>query len=70
MPAFAELAAFGAGQPTLETTIDGEPFRQEPQRYHVKSLGALRARYAAISDRAALDPLLDALGCRAFLTAS
>jgi glutathione S-transferase len=66
----ANAAAFAAGQPTLETTIDGKPFRQEPQRYHVKSLAALRARYAAIADRATLDPVLDELGCRAFLASS
>ena len=29
--------------------LGGKPFRQEPQKYHAKSLAALRARYAAVA---------------------
>jgi len=47
--------------------IDGKPFSQETQKYHAKSLGALRQRYAAVRDRAALDALLDRAGCRQYL---
>ena len=43
-------------------TIDGKPFTQETQKYHAKSLAALRARYAAVADHATLDPILDRAG--------
>ena len=33
------------------STLDGKPFTQETQKYHAKSLAALRARYAAVADR-------------------
>jgi glutathione S-transferase len=65
----ANAAALAAGAATLETTIAGRVFRQEPQKYHAKSLAALRARYARVSDRARLDAILDATGCRPFLAA-
>jgi glutathione S-transferase len=40
---------------------------QKPQKYHARSLGMLRAKYAAVPDKAALDPVLDAAGCLAGL---
>lgn len=63
----AQAIASGASQVELE--LGGKPFRQEPQKYHAKSLAALRARYAAVSERGALDPVLDAAGCRTALAA-
>jgi len=42
---------------------------QKPQKYHARSLGMLRARYAAVADKAALDPVLEAAGCLAGLRA-
>ena len=37
----------------VELALGGRPFRQQPQKYHARSLAALRARYAAArSDRA------------------
>jgi glutathione S-transferase len=65
----ANAAAIAAGQTEMRCELDGKPFSQEPQKYHAKSLAALRARYAASTGRAALDPILDASGCRAFLAA-
>ncbi|MEW6267659.1 MAG: glutathione S-transferase family protein [Thermodesulfobacteriota bacterium] len=65
----ANARALAAGAAEVEAEIDGKPFRQEPQKYHAKSLAALRARYAALRERAALDAILDAAGCRAFLAA-
>ena len=44
------------------------PYSQETQKYHAKSYGALRARYAAVSDRMTLDSILDETGCRRWLT--
>jgi glutathione S-transferase len=62
----ARALAAGAREFTLE--IGGRPFTQETQKYHAKSLAAVRARYAHVDDRARLDPVLDATGCRAYLT--
>jgi hypothetical protein len=42
---------------------------QKPQKYHARSLAMLRARYAAVPDKAALDPILEAAGCLAGLRA-
>jgi glutathione S-transferase len=36
---------------------------QKPQKYHARSLAMLRAKYAAVPDTAALDPVLEAAGC-------
>jgi glutathione S-transferase len=66
----ANAAALAAGAAQLETTIGGKPFRQEPQKYHAKSLAALRERYARVGDRARLDAVLDDAGCRAALAAT
>jgi len=43
--------------------LDGRPFTQQPQKYHAKSLRALREKYAAIEDRAAQNVILAAAGC-------
>ena len=40
---------------------------QKPQKYHARALGMLRAKYAAVADKAALDPVLEAAGCLAGL---
>jgi glutathione S-transferase len=42
---------------------------QKPQKYHARSLGMLRAKYAALADKSALDGVLDAAGCLAGLRA-
>jgi len=65
----ANARALAAGEPEVVVEIGGKPFRQEPQKYHAKSLAALRARYAGVSERGALDAILDQAGCRTFLAA-
>jgi glutathione S-transferase len=42
---------------------------QKPQKYHARSLTMLRAKYAAVPDKAALDAILEAAGCLAGLRA-
>ncbi len=59
----ANAAAVAVGDKTFSLELDGRPFGQDTQRYHAKSLGALRARYAAIADRSRLDPILRETGC-------
>lgn len=63
----ANARALGAGEPTLSVELKGETFRQEVQKYHAKSLAAIRARYAALPDRAGLDPILRDAGCLEWL---
>jgi glutathione S-transferase len=58
----ANRRALEAGRDALEVELGGRPFRQQPQKYHARSLAALRARYtAARSD--GLDALLARAGC-------
>jgi hypothetical protein len=53
---------------TLAGTTSGEKiWTQKPQKYHARSLGMLRAKYAGVADKAALDPVLEAAGCLAGL---
>ncbi len=52
-----------------EFTVDfsGQPFTQQVQKYHAKSLDALRKRYRALPERSGLDPVLERTGCLAWL---
>jgi glutathione S-transferase len=50
-----------------ENTKDERTWTQKPQKYHARSLGQLRARYADVADKAGLDPVLEAAGCLAGL---
>jgi len=59
----ANARAIAAGEKEFSVELGGRPFSQETQRYHAKSLGALRVRYAGLVDRSALDPILRATGC-------
>lgn len=63
----ANAAALAAGQKEFTVELGGTPFTQETQRYHAKSLAALKARYAAVADTSTLDPILDESGCRQWL---
>ena len=40
---------------------------QGPQKYHARSLKALRERYAALPETARLDPILEQTGCLGWL---
>jgi glutathione S-transferase len=59
----ANAAAIAAGQEDFSVTLDGTTWTQKPQKYHAKSLAALREKYAAITERAALDAVLARAGC-------
>jgi glutathione S-transferase len=59
----ANARAIASGASEMTCSLDGKPFVQEPQKYHAKSLAALRARYAAVGDKARLDPILARAGC-------
>lgn len=59
----ANAKALAAGEKEFSLTLGGKPFSQETQKYHAKSLAALRARYATVVDKSALDPVLKETGC-------
>jgi glutathione S-transferase len=66
----ANARALAAGAAEFDVELSGRPFRQQTQKYHARSLAALRQRYAAAPDRAALDAALEGTGCLRFLAGS
>jgi glutathione S-transferase len=65
----ANAVALEAGETEFTVDLGERPFTQQTQKYHAKSLQALRARYRAIADRTALDPVLARTGCLSLLGA-
>jgi hypothetical protein len=65
----ANARAIAAGQEEFSVELAGRAYAQKPQKYHARSLDALRKRYAALADRRALDPILERAGCKAWLAA-
>jgi glutathione S-transferase len=63
----ANARALAAGEKIFTLEIGGRPFSQETQRYHAKSLGVLRGRYAQAADRTTIDPILADTGCLPYL---
>jgi len=63
----ANAAALAANREEFRVELDGGSWTQKPQKYHAKSLATLRARYAALRERRALDTVLERAGCRAAL---
>ncbi len=63
----ANARALAAGEAEFSVELDGHPFSQQTQKYHARSLAALRQRYAAVADRSALDPILERTGCLRWL---
>ncbi len=50
----------------FSVALEGKPFRQQTQKYHARSLKALRDRYSA-SQNPELEDILEESGCRPFL---
>jgi len=65
----ANAAAIAANRDEFTVELAGRSWTQKPQKYHARSLAALRGKYAAVRDRSALDPLLERTGCLAALKA-
>jgi glutathione S-transferase len=51
----------------FSVTLGDKVWTQKPQKYHARSLGMLRAKYAAVTNKADLDLVLAAAGCLAGL---
>jgi glutathione S-transferase len=65
----ANARAVAEGQERFSIELGSGTWTQKPQKYHAKTLGALRAKYAAVADKAALDAVLERAGCLAGLRA-
>jgi Glutathione S-transferase, C-terminal domain len=63
----ANAAALARPEEEFSVTLRGFKWTQKPQKYHAKSLEALRARYKAAGDRADLDAILEKVGVLAGL---
>jgi hypothetical protein len=59
----ANAAALQSGADTLSVDLEGRTFRQGPQKYHARSLQALREKYKGTPNRAELDHILRSTGC-------
>ena len=66
----ANAAAIASFEDEFSVSLKGQRWTQKPQKYHARSLAALRERYAAVADDAALDAVLAATGCKPFLAAN
>lgn len=65
----ANGAAAMAGDEAFSVELAGETWTQKPQRYHAKSLGELRRKYAQVRDDAKLNAVLERTGCLRWLRA-
>ncbi len=63
----ANARAIAEGQERFSVVLRGAVFSQTPQKYHAKSLSALRARYGALKGDPELSTLLADTGCRPWL---
>ncbi|MAE97197.1 MAG: enoyl-CoA hydratase [Deltaproteobacteria bacterium] len=66
----ANSKALAGGQEEFSVELASGSWSQKPQKYHARSLAALRQRYAAVPDKTELDPVLERAGCRAWLAAA
>jgi glutathione S-transferase len=65
----ANEKALSQGKEEFSVALGDHIWVQKPQKYHARSLAMLRAKYAAVPDKAALDTVLEAAGCLAGLRA-
>jgi glutathione S-transferase len=63
----ANEKALADGRQEFSVTLGNEVWTQKPQKYHARSLGMLRAKYAGVADKSALDAVLQEAGCLAGL---
>jgi hypothetical protein len=48
--------------------LPGGPYMQGPQKYHAKSLAALREKFKVVKGDARLATILETAGCAAYLS--
>jgi hypothetical protein len=59
----ANANAIDSGAEEFTVELDGRTWTQKPQKYHARSLAALRKRYAEIDDVSFIDPVLVKADC-------
>jgi hypothetical protein len=65
----ANEKALADAKDEFSVTLGDKVWTQKPQKYHARSLGMLRAKYAAVANKGDLDLVLAAAGCLAGLRA-
>jgi hypothetical protein len=63
----ANASALANGREEFSVELGGRTWTQKPQKYHARSLAALREKYHALGENRALDAILDSNGCLAGL---
>jgi glutathione S-transferase len=64
----ANAAALQSGAAEFSVSLAGKTYTQGPQKYHAKSLAALKAAFQAVTDKSRLNPILEAADCLRYLT--
>src|SRR6202795_2108330 len=59
----ANEKALAEKQEEFSVALGDKVWIQKPQKYHARSLGLLRAKYAEVTDKAAFNAILEAAGC-------
>jgi glutathione S-transferase len=59
----ANAKAIATNAESFTVTLDGQTWTQKPQKYHARSLVALREKYASVSSKRDLDGVLGDVGC-------
>ena len=65
----ANARAIAAGDEEFSVQLGGRTWTQKPQKYHARSLAAIRKRYAESGENAELDGVLESTGCLKWLRA-
>src|SRR6202171_5155667 len=65
----ANEKALADAKEEFSVTLSDKVWTQKPQKYHARSLGMLRAKYAEVANKRDLDLVLAAAGCLAGLRA-
>jgi hypothetical protein len=63
----ANAEAIEKGGKTFTFQLGGQPWSQEPQKYHARSLGEIRRKYAAAKGAPGLDDILTKADCLRWL---
>jgi glutathione S-transferase len=63
----ANARAIAEGAEVCTVELGGRAYSQGPQKYHARSLAALRARFAAAAEAPGLKDVLDRAGCTPYL---
>jgi glutathione S-transferase len=63
----ANALALANGRQEFSVELGGRTWTQKPQKYHARSLAALREKYHAFDEKRGLDAILDTSGCLAGL---